>query len=93
MARGEISGRKPRERAAASKKKPPARGPPAPTAMFSIASFCLAHGISQSFYFQLKAQGRGPPELHLGSRVFITFESAERWRLACEEATEKKMTA
>ena len=87
MARGEVSGRKPQECAPASRKKPPARGPPAPTAMYSIASFCLAHGISQSFYFQLKADGLGPDELHLGARVFNTHEAAARWRAVREAAT------
>jgi len=93
MARGEVSGRKTQECASASKRKPPTRGPPAPTAMFSIASFCEAHGISQSFYFQLKAEGRGPRELHLGARVFITFESAERWRTIREAETAAATTA
>jgi hypothetical protein len=61
--------------------------------MFSIASFCAAHGISQSFYFQLKADGLGPDELRLGARVFITFESAERWRTVREAETAAATTA
>jgi len=64
---------------------PRIRGPP--TAVFSIASFCLAHGISEAFYFKLREQGQGPREMRLGSRVFITHESAERWRLEREIAT------
>jgi hypothetical protein len=59
----------------------------APTALFSVASFCDAHGISQAFYFKLKNQGLGPDEMRLGARIFITFESAERWRATREAAT------
>jgi hypothetical protein len=61
--------------------------PPPPTAVFSIASFCIAHGISEAFYFKLKSQGQGPREMRVGSRVFITHESAARWRIEREAAT------
>jgi len=64
---------------------PRIRGPP--TAVFSIASFCIAHGISEAFYFKLREQGRGPREMRVGSRVFITHESAARWRIEREAAT------
>ena len=59
----------------------------APTAVFSVASFCEAHGISEAFYFKLKNQGLGPDEMRLGSRIFITHESAARWRTVREAAT------
>ena len=85
MARAEVTGRKLRVGAAASVKVPPIRGPP--TALFSIASFCVAHGISEAFYFKLKNQGLGPDEMRLGSRVFITHEAAARWRTVREAAT------
>jgi hypothetical protein len=115
MARGEITGKKPKQSAERAKREPgpprrvdpgaiepiphgepstttdvtvpPIRGPPTPTAVFSIKSFCLAHGISESFYFELRNQGQGPREMRLGTRVFITFESAERWRIEREAAT------
>jgi len=115
MARGEITGRRPRTTAVRSKRKPgpprladpsaieptphsettvaartkaaPIRGPPTPTAVYSIASFAAAFGISQSMYFKLRAEGRGPREMRLGSRVFITHEAAERWRIEREAAT------
>jgi hypothetical protein len=64
---------------------PQIRGPP--TAVFSIRSFCIAHGISEAFYFKLREQGKGPRELRLGSRVFVSFESAQRWRIEREIAT------
>jgi hypothetical protein len=76
MAHGEATKRKLR--------KSPSR---TPTAMFSIPSFCAAHGISQSFFYQLKAEGRGPDVLRLGARVFVTHESAARWRLLNEAKT------
>jgi len=65
-------------------RKPPSR---TPTAMFSVASFCQAHGISESFFYQLKAEGLGPDVLRLGARVFITHEAAARWRAARERAS------
>jgi hypothetical protein len=58
-----------------------------PTAVFSIPSFCRAHGLSQSFYHELRNRGLAPDELRLGSKVLITFESAARWRAAREKAT------
>jgi hypothetical protein len=66
---------------------PPIRGPPVPPALFTISSFCAAHLISEAFYFKLKNLGLGPNEMHLGSRVFITFEAASAWRKAREKAT------
>ena len=59
----------------------------APTAVYSRASFCKAHGLSESFYHKLKNEGLGPDELRLGSKVLITHESAARWRAAREKAT------
>src|SRR5262245_17846066 len=86
MARAEITGRKPRQSTGGGKhKRPQPRADP--TALFSIKSFCLAHGISEGFYFQLREQGKGPQELRLGTRVFITHESAARWRAEREAAT------
>jgi hypothetical protein len=55
--------------------------------MFSIPSFCEAHGISQSFFYQLRAEGLGPDVLRLGARIFVTHEAASRWRRAREKAT------
>ena len=78
MAHGEATKRKPR--------KPPSR---TPTAMYSVPSFCAAHGISESFFYQLRAEGRGPRVLKLGARIFITFEAAAAWRRAHEKATAK----
>ena len=59
----------------------------APTAVYSRASFCKAHGLSESFYHNLKTEGLGPDEMRVGSKVLITFESAARWRAAREKAS------
>jgi hypothetical protein len=88
MARRANTRRKPpKGAAAASAKALPTRTPPTPTALFSIASFCAAHGISQAFYFELRKQGLGPDLMKVGRRVFITHESAARWRIEREAAT------
>ena len=47
---------------------------------YSIALFCARHGISERFYFKLKAAGRGPAEMQLGNRVLISREAAACWR-------------
>ena len=85
MAQREITGKKPQQSTDRVKRK---RGfSPPPTAMHSIKSFCIAHGISESFFYKLREQGQGPREMRLGSRVFITLESAARWRIEREAAT------
>jgi len=75
-------------------KAKPIRGPPVPPAWYTIATFCKAHSISQATYFELKKNGLGPRELGIGSRRYITFEDAARWRAAQKEpppeAAEKK---
>ena len=52
---------------------------------YSIALFCSRHGISERFYFKLKAAGRGPAEMRLGNRVLISREAAARWRAERED--------
>ena len=90
MARRANTKRKPLMGAAATSAKalltriPPTR---TPTALLSIASFCVAHGISQAFYFELRKQGLGPDLMKVGRRVFITHESAARWRQQREAAS------
>ena len=87
MARTEITGRKPHARSSRRGVTRAGAIRKAPTAVFSVASFCEAHGISEAFYFKLKNQGLGPDEMRLGSRIFITHESAARWRTVREAAT------
>jgi hypothetical protein len=85
MAHAEITSKKSKSSADRVKQRR-GLGPP-PTAMFSIKTFCLAHGISESFFHELRKKGLGPREMHLGARVFITHESAARWRIEREAAT------
>lgn len=49
---------------------------------YSISEFCAAHGISESFYYKLKAQGLTPAEMRVGTRRIISKESAAAWRAA-----------
>jgi len=72
--------------APANEKATPIRGPPVPAAWYSIKDFCAAHRISQAMYFKLKADKRGPREIAVGSRRYITFEDAAAWRAAQKEA-------
>jgi hypothetical protein len=66
----------------------PIRGPPIPLLALTIAQFCEAHGLSQSMYFKLREQGRGPQEMAFGRRRAISLEAAEQWRREREaEAT------
>jgi hypothetical protein len=64
---------------------PPIRGPPTLLA-FSIRQFCEAHNISEDFFYKLCRQGRGPVRMKAGRRTLISWESAARWRAACEAA-------
>jgi hypothetical protein len=71
--------------APAEAKATPIRGPPVPAAAwYSIKDFCVAHRISMAMYFKLDK--RGPREIAVGSRRYITFEDAAAWRAAQKEA-------
>jgi hypothetical protein len=67
MARPEVTGRKPT----------PSAGPPL---AFTIAEFAQAHRLSVSMYYKLKSLGLAPVEMVVGSRRYVSFEAAERWR-------------
>jgi hypothetical protein len=67
---------------AASRRRPRARPLSTPPACFSVASFCVAHHISEAFYYKLKGQGLGPREMRVGARILISFEDAAAWRVA-----------
>lgn len=51
---------------------------------YSIMEFCQMHGISRSYYFLIRRDGRGPRELRLGRRVLITRDAAADWRITHE---------
>jgi hypothetical protein len=68
------------------------RGPP-PLGAYSIAQFCEAHSISQSFFFKLLAAGRGPAVMRVGARTLVSAEAALAWRKAHEaDATGNQST-
>src|SRR5262249_33982086 len=58
-----------------------------PPACFTVTTFCLAHHISESFFFKLRNDGLGPREMQLGGRILITFEDAAAWRAERVAAT------
>jgi hypothetical protein len=57
----------------------------------TIPSFCAANHISESFYYALKREGRGPREIVLDKkRVIITPEAERDWRAEREAETTRK---
>ena len=50
------------------------------TRYYSIKAFCIAHNISEAFFFKLKKEGRGPREMAVGRRTLISIEAAADWR-------------
>jgi hypothetical protein len=87
MAHPEITGSKANATAHAAAEAPLIRGPPTSPATYTIATFCVAHDLSESFYFKLRKQGLGPRETKVGGRVFISFEAAAAWRAEREAET------
>jgi hypothetical protein len=67
-------------------KATPIRGPPVPPAWYSLREFAAAHRLSMSMLYKLKAEGRGPREIAVGARRYVTFEAAAEWRAAQKEA-------
>ena len=49
-------------------------------ALQSIPRFCEENEISKAFFYKLKAQGKAPKIVKLGSRSMITPESRLEWR-------------
>jgi hypothetical protein len=64
-----------------------------PGGVHNIPSFCLNNDISESKYFSLKRQGRGPREIELDGRILITEEAEADWRAAMEAETMAKRQA
>jgi hypothetical protein len=65
---------------------PDSTGPPL-SDCHTVAEFCSRNRISLAFYYKLRAQGLGPREIRLGTKVLITKEAAEAWRRAQEAAS------
>jgi hypothetical protein len=65
---------------------PPATGPPLERCAFTIAEFCVAHRISESFFYKIRNMGLGPRETRKGEKVTISIEAARDWRNPDESA-------
>lgn len=46
--------------------------------------WCLRNGVSASTLGKLRAQGLGPKEIRIGTRVYISPEAEAEWRRARE---------
>ena len=53
-------------------------------ACYSIDEFCSSHAISRAMFYKLRADGKGPRTMAVGSRTLISYEAAADWRRACE---------
>jgi len=50
---------------------------------YTIDEFCLAHGFSRAFFYQLKKRNKAPVVTRLSAqKQIITDESAAAWRQA-----------
>jgi predicted DNA-binding transcriptional regulator AlpA len=55
-------------------------------ACYSVDEFCSAHAISRAMFYKLRADGRAPRTMSVGSRTLISYEAAADWRRSCENA-------
>jgi len=86
MARGEVTGKKPRTEAKSKGLGWATSPPPAFATAFTVEEFCRAHRISSATYYEMKKAGLGPDEMEVGRRRIISIEAAARWRKAREAA-------
>jgi hypothetical protein len=56
---------------------------------WTIEEFCAVHHLSPSTYYELRKVALNPQEMRIGSRVWITRESAAEWRRKRTEATKE----
>ena len=54
------------------------------TKAYSIDQFCEVHGFGRTAYYNLKRDGLGPREIHVGTKPLVTEESAKDWRAQME---------
>ena len=55
------------------------------TKAYSIDEFCKLYGISKSFFYKLKKQGKAPAIMSVGKRTLISSTSAFEWEKLMEE--------
>ncbi|HEY5131754.1 MAG TPA: hypothetical protein VIJ35_31425 [Bradyrhizobium sp.] len=58
--------------------------PAAEGAAFTLKEFCFQNRISPPTYNELRAKGRGPKEIRIGTKVLITPKAEAEWRRARE---------
>ena len=54
------------------------------TKAYSIDEFCNLYGISKSFFYKLKKQGKAPAIMSVGKRTLISSASALDWEKLME---------
>ena len=54
------------------------------TKAYSIDEFCKSYGISKSFFYKLKKQGKAPSTMSVGKRTLISSASALEWEKLME---------
>ena len=73
--------------------EPTSNPKPAPTDALdamSIKEFCRRYGISDSFFYKLQREGKGPRTIKIAGRKLITHEAAAEWRRAHEVESKSK---
>src|SRR5262249_59417603 len=53
---------------------------------YSVETFCQAHSISRTMFYELDRDGEAPDRMHVRGRELISKESAARWRASREQA-------
>jgi hypothetical protein len=102
MARGEVTGKKPKATANRATRGHN-RGPPldedgpkyrrkpvsaeANTLAMSIREFARLHGISEDQFYKMQREKWEPAVMRVGSRTLISAESAKAWREKMERET------
>jgi hypothetical protein len=59
---------------------------PPRTRAYTIQEFCEAYRVSRGMLYKMWRNGAGPRFFRAGSKVLISDEAADAWRVACESA-------
>jgi hypothetical protein len=87
MARPEVTGRKTSSVQTTIETR--ATGLPIERAAYTISEFCIAHRISEAFYYKIRLLGLGPRETRKLDKVTVSIEAAAEWRNPAEAETTK----
>lgn len=55
-----------------------------PQSAFTIAEFCRRNAISRSMFYKIRALGRGPRLMLVGTHIRISIEAEADWKCASE---------